>query len=330
MKLVDMHCDTIARIYEESKENRIHLRENNFQLDLMKMRESDYLLQNFACFVNLGATDRPFEYTNKLIDIFDEEIAINSDLISKVLYYSDIENNIKKSKLSAMLTIEEGEACEGSIEKLEYFYKRGVRMMTLTWNYENSLAFPNKKILDENGKYIRTVVDTENGLKDRGYEFIERMEDLGMIIDVSHLNDAGIWDVLKSTKKPFVASHSNARALSSHPRNLSDEMIKAMANRGCKAGLNYYSLFLRDFRVGEKEFSYIDDCVKQAKYMIDKGGEDFLGLGSDYDGIDDNIEWENGANTLKIMKALEKVGFSARLIDKIMGENVLSLYKEIL
>lgn len=330
MKLVDMHCDTISRIYEESKEERIHLYENNFQVDLKKMKEANYLLQNFACFVNLGKVDRPFEYANKLIDIFDEEMSLNTDLISKVYAYSDIENNIKNNKLSAMLSIEEAEVCEASLENLQHFYRRGVRMMTLTWNYENSLAYPNKKVFDSNGKFIKTVPDFNRGLKEKGFEFINRMEELGIIIDVSHLNDAGIVDVLGNTKKPFVASHSNARRICAHPRNLSDELIKKMADKGCVIGLNYYSEFLRNFRTEEKKFSYLDDCIRQAKYIINKGGEDFLGLGSDYDGIDDNIEWKDVSGTQMLLRAFEKAGFSARLIDKISGENVLRLYKEVL
>ena len=295
----------------------------------MRMKKADYLLQNFACFINLSDISKPFEHTNHLIDIFDREIEKNNDLIGKVSCYSDIEENIHNNKMSALLTIEEGEACEGSIEKLEHFYKRGVRMMTITWNYENSLAYPNKKVLDKNNKLLRVEPDFENGLKKKGFEFIERMQELGMIIDISHLNDAGISDILANTKLPFVASHSNARAICTHPRNLTDENIKKMANRACVAGLNYYSSFLRDFKSDETAFSYIDDCARQIIYMLDKGGEDFVGLGSDYDGIDDKLEWKDCGGTLKIIDALHKKGISQRVIDKITHQNVLNLYKEI-
>lgn len=331
MKIADMHCDTILRLYNENKKAPLSdLRKNNFHIDLEKMKKADYLLQNFACFIYLKDIKEPFCHANKLIDLFESEMSKNTDLIKQVRTYKEIEKNIESNIMSALLTLEEGEACEGSIDKLEHFYDRGVRMMTLTWNYENSLAFPNRKISDKEGRYLRSEPDTKNGLKKRGFEFIERMQELGMIIDVSHLSDAGIFDVLKNTKKPFVASHSNARAVAENPRNLSDEMIKAMAQRGCVAGLNFYSGFLRNRTKGEKDFSYLEDVARQALYMLDKGGEDFVGLGSDYDGIDSELEWKNAQGTYMILETFKKFGLSARLIDKICSTNVLRLYKEVL
>ena len=331
MKIADMHCDTILRLYNENKKAPLSdLRKNNFHIDLEKMKKADYLLQNFACFIYLKDIKEPFCHANKLIDLFESEVSKNTDLIKQVRTYKEIEKNIESNIMSALLTLEEGEACEGSIDKLEHFYDRGVRMMTLTWNYENSLAFPNRKISDKEGRYLRSEADTKNGLKKRGFEFIERMQELGMIIDVSHLSDAGIFDVLKNTKKPFVASHSNARAVAENPRNLSDEMIKAMAQRGCVAGLNFYSGFLRNRTKGEKDFSYLEDVARQALYMLDKGGEDFVGLGSDYDGIDSELEWKNAQGTYMILETFKKFGLSSRLIDKICSTNVLRLYKEVL
>ena len=112
-------------------------------------------------------------------------------------------------------------------------------MMTITWNFPNELGFPNGK--DESVSPARSVPDTEHGLTETGIAFVQEMERIGMIIDISHLNDAGIRDVFRYTKKPFVASHSNARALARHPRNLTDEMIRALAERGGVAGINYYA-----------------------------------------------------------------------------------------
>ena len=140
-------------------------------------------------------------------------------MIGIVRSYRDIEDNWRKGRMSALLTIEEGGVCQGSLRFLRDFYRLGVRMMTLTWNFPNELGFPNKRERREDGTtYL--VPDQSNGLTGTGIEFVEEMERLGMIIDVSHLNDAGIWDVFRHTKKPFVASHSNARAVASHPRNM--------------------------------------------------------------------------------------------------------------
>ena len=226
------------------------------------------------------------------------------------------------------MTIEEGEAIEGSIEKLENFYKRGVRMMTLTWNFENSIGFGNKRIT-ENGEFVRYVPDLDNGLKPFGFEVVEKMEELGMIIDVSHLSDAGIYDIIDMAKKPFVASHSNARAVCNHVRNLTDEMIKKMADRGCIAGLNFYPEFLSgDFSNREKK-AYIEDAVEMLKYMVKVGGGEFAALGSDYDGFDGTLEWKDASGTESLIDAMERERFSQSLIENITYKNALRVIKEV-
>ena len=159
------------------------------------------------------------------------EIEKNKDDIGIVYSYDDIIKNQKNNKMSALLSIEEGGACKGDLALLRNFYRLGVRMMTLTWNYENELSFPNGHFYDEKSKERR-------GLKEKGFEFINEMERLGMIIDVSHLSDDGIYDVYNNTKNPFIASHSNARSICSHQRNLTDDMIKKIGERGGIIGVN--------------------------------------------------------------------------------------------
>jgi len=258
MKVVDMHCDTISEIYKDHRAGgNASILENSMMIDLKKMQAGDYGLQNFALYTNLDrAEGKPFEYCMQLLDTFYNEMEAHRDMIGIVKSYKDIEENWKQGKMSALLTIEEGGVCQGELGFLRNFYRLGVRMMTLTWNYPNELAFPNKREMQENGR-SRLVADTENGLTETGVRFVREMERLGMIIDISHLNDAGIWDVFRHTKKPFVASHSNARAVASHARNLTDEMIRALAERGGVVGINYYSCFLHDFAEGESEISRI-------------------------------------------------------------------------
>lgn len=331
MQIADMHCDTLALLYNRKLKNKPYdLGNNDFSIDIEKLKKGDYLLQNFACFISLRRVDNPYEYVNSMIDLFDEQILRYNDVIKQVKSYEDIQNNIKNGYISALLTVEEGEACQGDIKKLEALYERGVRMMTLTWNFENSLAYPNKVIKDSSNKFIGMAVDEDRGLKKAGKEIVYRMQELGMIVDVSHLNDAGMNDVLEISKKPFVASHSNARGVCNHPRNLSDYMIKAMADRGCVAGLNFCPDFLRVFDKDEKKVCYISDCINQLRYMVDKGGIEFVGLGSDYDGIDDDVEWGNASGMGIFVDALKKSGFTSSQLDKILFGNVLRLYKEVL
>jgi membrane dipeptidase len=164
------------------------------------------------------------------------------------------------------------------------------------------------------------------GLTKTGIEFVQEMEKLGMIIDVSHLNDAGICDVLRYTKKPFVASHSNARAICSHPRNLPDDLIVAIAERGGVMGINYNPPFLKD---GE-EVSRIEDMVRHIKYIKNLAGVQCIGLGSDFDGIGGKLEISSPADLPLLQQALEKEGFSESEIEAIFYKNVLRVYQEIL
>ena len=331
MKVADMHCDTISELYK----NRIKGREgtileNGLMVDLKKMAAGDYLLQNFALYVNLERDgDRPFEYCMELLDTFYQELEAHKDMIGIVTSYHDIEENRKAGRMSALLTIEEGGVCQGRLEFLRNFYRLGARMMTLTWNFKNELAFPNKRV-ELPGGLAAYEADEVNGLTETGIRFVEEMERLGMIIDISHLNDAGIWDVFRYTKKPFVASHSNARALAPHPRNLTDEMIKSLSERGGVMGINYYAPFLSYIEPGTMETSSIDRMIGHMKHIKNVGGIQCIGLGSDFDGVDCPLEMENASELPKLSDAMEKAGFTQSEIEAVFYRNVLRVYKKVL
>lgn len=325
MKVVDMHCDTISELHGRRRQEGQTIWNNALHLDLQKMKKGDYRLQNFALYVCLEDQDQPFAYAMELVDTFYQELEAYPELIGVVKSYVDIRENWKAGRMSALLTIEEGGVCQGNLRFLRDFYRLGVRMMTLTWNYPNELGWPNR--LTEDG---RRVPDTEHGLTERGIEFLEEMERLGMIIDISHLNDGGIWDVFRYTKKPFVASHSNARALASHPRNLTDEMIRKLADRGGVAGINYSAAFLRDWKDGEKKISLISDMVAHMKHMKNIGGIGCIGLGSDFDGIVGELEMKTAADLPLLEAQMQRQGFTSSEIEAIFYGNVLRVYKEIL
>lgn len=223
--------------------------------------------------------------------------------------------------MSALLTLEEGEVCQGDPALLRTLYRLGARMMTFTWNYENSLAWPGR----EGG-----LPETEKGLKEKGFEILEEMEALGMIVDVAHLSDAGIWDVLRTAKKPFVASHSNARSLASHARNLTDEMIRAIAEKGGVIGINYYCNFLEDIPEGGRQISRISRMVEHMKHIRQVGGAGCIGLGSDFDGIYGEVEIGNSAGLPRLAEAMESAGFTAGEVEAVFHGNVLRLYREVL
>lgn len=329
MKVADMHCDTIAELYYDHRDGGdASILENRLHIDLKRMKQGDYLLQNFALFTHLGREAKPFEHTMKLLDTFYTELEAHQDLIGIVRGWEDIEANRKAGRMSAMLTLEEGGVCQGELAYLRDFYRLGARMMTLTWNFENELAYPNKIGAEHPPK---CVPDTVNGLKEKGIEFVREMERIGMIIDVSHLNDAGIWDVFKYTKKPFVASHSNARALASHPRNLTDEMIKALAERGGVAGINFCAAFLQNEVDGvEPDHSYCRDMVAHMKHMRAIGGIGCIGLGTDFDGIGSIVEMKDCSGIQMLADEMSAQGFTDGEIEAVFCGNVLRLYKELL
>lgn len=330
MKVADMHCDTIGELYrlkQEGKEGT--LAENGLHVALDKMEAGDYGLQNFALFVCLKNNEQPFEQAMEMADLFYQEIERNRDRIRAVTTWKEIEENWNAGRLSALLTLEEGDVCLGRLELLRDFYRLGVRMMTLTWNYPNRLGWPNQ-IIWEGPDAGKVVPDTEHGLTETGITFLEEMERLGMIIDISHLNDRGIQDVFEHTKKPFVASHSNARAVASHPRNLTDEMVRRLADRGGVMGINFCGAFLRDWKREEDEESLVEDMVRHIKHIKNVGGIGCIGLGSDFDGIGGRLELSSAADLPRLARAMEKAGFSASEIEAVFYKNVLNLYRELL
>lgn len=323
MKVIDFHCDTISQLFDYRKKGEeINLRENKLHLDIEKMKKSDYMLQVFASYIDLGNNKYPLETCLNHIDLFYKEVEKNKNDIGIVYSYEDILKNQQENKISAMLSIEEGGACKGDLALLRNFYRLGVRMMTLTWNYENELSYPNGHFYDEDSNERR-------GLKEKGFEFIDEMEKLGMVIDVSHLSDDGIYDVYNNTKKPFIASHSNARSICSHQRNLTDDMIGKIGERGGIIGVNFFSSFLKN-NVNYKDISMIEDIVNHMKYIANVGGIETVAIGSDFDGIECGLEFTDSSNMQLISKHMKENGFREDDIEKVFYKNALRLFKEVL
>ena len=222
--------------------------------------------------------------------------------------------------MSALLTIEEGGVCLGELEKLREFHEAGARMLTLTWNYENELGHP-AAMQGDHWKNYRANEKRPLGLKERGFEFVAEMERLGMIVDVSHLSDDGFFDLCEHATKPFVASHSNSRAMCGHRRNLTDEMLRAVGEKGGVVGLNFYSAFLTE----KKERAGLEMLAEHAKRMIRMAGEDAVALGTDFDGFErkDLPEKLEGAERIELVwDAFQKAGITSRQTEKIAYGNL--------
>ena len=321
MKVVDMHCDTIGELWKAEKAGKpISLRSNSLHIDLEKMQKGDYLLQNFAMFVFLGREKDPLVNVLEMIDVYNRAMAENADLIAPVLKYEDIEKNRAAGKLSGMLTIEEGAVLKGNPYVVRSLYRLGVRMLTLTWNFENEIGYPNTIVKAKDYDPSRHY-----GLKPEGIEIGREMNRVGMIVDVSHLGDDSFWDVVKYCDGPFVASHSNARAVCNHTRNMTDDMIRALADKGGVMGLNFCGDFLNP-----NGKSRVEDMVRHAKHILNVGGSDILGLGTDYDGIDGDLELDHCDKMQLLAQEMDRQGFSTEQIEKIFHGNVLRLYREVL
>lgn len=311
MNLIDMHCDTIYKLMDDPG---FSLYKNNFSIDIEKMKRANYKAQFFAMFVDAEETPNRLNRALDMANRFHLEMDKSKEYIKLVTNYDEFKSNESQGKISAFLTIEEGGVLEGDISNLKKFYDLGVRLMTLTWNFKNEIGYP---------AYDRA--NNHKGLTSFGVEVIDQMNNLGIIIDVSHLSDGGFYDVVKYSKHPFVASHSNARAVQNHQRNLTDEMIRILSNKGGVTGINFCTKFLAEDRISKVEY-----MVNHIKHIKNIGGVDVIALGTDFDGIHSKVEIEDASQMGKLVYALEKEKFSADEIEKICYKNVERVIRDTL
>lgn len=312
MKSIDLHCDTIMCLMESGRAEGLY--RNSLCVDIEKLRQVNAQAQFFAMFVNMQKDGDPHLRALKMIDRFFQELKANETEIALAKNYNEFLKNQEKGKLSAFLTIEEGGALKGDLANLRNFYRLGVRLITLTWNYPNEIGYPN--IIAEY---------RDNGLTDFGREVVAEMNYLGMLIDVSHLSNQGFFDVAELTEMPFVASHSNAWSITPHPRNLTDDMIKILAAKGGVIGINFEKSFL-----GDDDISKIDNIVTHIQHIYKVGGSEVLALGSDFDGISPELEVAHIGQLNKLADALALHGFRANDIEKICWKNALRVIKDTL
>ena len=207
--MIDLHCDTFLKMMLPAEDGtRIHLKKNNLHIDIERLKKVGASAQMFAVFTpikrleNYGfSAENSFEYVKAVSKLMDDEFKLNKDDIALATNYSDYLKNMNDGKISAFKTIEEGYILDNKIERMQELYDMNFRILGLIWCPENCNGFCNSKDPDLMSK----------GLKPFGIEVVEKANELGMIIDVSHLSDGGFYDVCKYSKKPFMATHSNCR-----------------------------------------------------------------------------------------------------------------------
>ena len=315
MRNIDLHCDTILFCFEGNQS----LRQFGGHINLEKLISGGCLAQCFALFIPTYETAvqylhreyDPWELYGMLLDCYRRNLADSADYLRPALSADQVRENREKGFLSSILTVEDGVEIDGKLSRFDRVYDDGVRMMTLTWNYENCMGYPNSSDPKEHSR----------GLKPFGVEAVGKMNELGMIIDVSHLSEGGFYDVAAHSKKPFVASHSCCRALRDHPRNLTDDQLRVLADAGGVVGINFYDQFLG----GRDGYTAVDDIVRHILHVRDVAGVDAIAFGSDFDGIESELEFGDYAGFPQLLRALEK-HFTEDEIDKISSENFLRVF----
>ena len=308
--MIDLHCDTIMQLLDHPDSGDLY--RNTWKIDIEKLQKAHSKVQDFALFINLGETNDPYGRYEEMRNLCTTQIHLYGEHIQHVLSYQDVESVYESGKIGALMSIEEGGVLGGDLDKLKQAYQDGVRLITLTWNYPNGLGEPH-------------CGEQHKKLTPKGIEFVEAMQDLGIVVDCSHLNDAGTEQLGDILDVPFVASHSNAREVTAHTRNLPDNLIKLLANKGGVIGLNFAQSFL-----GTSPVSRIDDIVKHGLYLINKGGEDVVALGTDFDGIKPNTEIKDASEMYRLYDAFKEAGLSVEQCEKLFWKNADRLLKEIL
>ena len=308
--MIDLHCDTIMQLLDHPDSGDLY--RNTWKIDIEKLQKAHSKVQDFALFINLGKTNDPYGRYEEMRNLCTTQIHLYGEHIQHVLSYQDVESVYASGKIGALMSIEEGGVLGGDLDKLKQAYQDGVRLITLTWNYPNGLGEPH-------------CGEQHKKLTPKGVEFVEAMQDLGIIVDCSHLNDAGTEQLDDILEVPFIASHSNAREVTAHTRNLPDNLIKLIANKGGVIGLNFAQSFL-----GTSPVSRIEDIVKHGLYLINKGGEDVVALGTDFDGIKPDTEIKDASEMYRLYDAFKEAGLSVEQCEKLFWKNADRLLKEIL
>jgi membrane dipeptidase len=364
--VIDTHADTPQRFLDENFDIGSTDPKDIGHISLDKARAGNLGAEFFSIWVDPETNQGHFaQHTLDLIDSVYEQATHHPERMMMAFSVDDIERARKQKKLAALMGIEGGHSIENDIHLLRDFYRLGVRYMTLSWSNTNEWA-------DSSGDIDDPKIQHHNGLTDFGKQVVLEMNRLGMIVDISHVADKTFWDTIATTKAPVIASHSSARALANAPRNMTDDMLRAVAKNGGVVDVNFFSGFLDQnywnalqaqkteqaaatrayldkLKAEGKQITYVDDdritrewmakiprapftvLIDHIDHIAKVAGIDHVGLGSDFDGVSGATPagMDSAADLPKITQALLDRGYSAEDIHKILGGNVLRVFKEV-
>ncbi len=307
--IADLHCDTVGKIIKG-----VDIRKDNkeTQIDIPKLKKGGVNLQVFASFVSPRFA--PHHCARRALVLLETTLTLiekNREFL--LIKHPDEIKKLRKGKIGILLAIEGGDAIEGSLELLRAFYRLGVRILTLTWNKSNLI-----------GDAALDSTKPHNGLSNFGKQVVKEMNKLKMIIDISHASEKTFWDVYENTELPFIASHTGVYAIRKHKRNLKDEQIKAISERGGLIGI----FFLPDYisKVSPVRVKHVVDHIDHIKEI---GGIDIIALGSDFDGMSKRTKGlEHTGKLTSLTETLLKRGYTEGDVKKILGQNFLKFFNK--
>lgn len=307
--LFDAHCDTLLHMYNTGE----GLLQNQAQVDLERSAFFAPYAQFFAIFQDGGKPGPAlWDQFCAMADLFECEVRRSSEQVCHCRTARDAQCAAQQGKAAAFLSVEGAELLECSVERLEHAHRIGVRAVTLTWNHANALS----------GSHCD---EPQRGLSARGVEFVAAMRRLGMLIDVSHLSDAGFWDVIDCSPGPLIATHSNARGIQFHTRNLTDNQITAIINNRGVIGLNLYTPFVGDEGCG------VDRLAAHLEHIWQLGGEDAVALGGDWDGAAGRMPrgFRDIRDWCVLFDALLARNYPESLLKNLFYNNMLRIVSEV-
>lgn len=356
--VIDTHNDILIQVMEKGID--ISKEQSSTQTDLVRWIKGGLDVQIFSIYVPEKYKKNYYSYVNSEIDKLEEIAAAHPDMLNLCYKYEDVMKCVNQGKVCGLLGGEGGTMIEGSLEKLENLYNRGLRYLTLTWNNSNQIGTSAR---DETERRVK------GGLTEFGKSVVEKMDELGMLVDVSHLGERSFWDVVDISKNPIIASHSCVYNICPHYRNLKDEQIKAIAKSGGVICINFYTKFLdasgtsqssyynQKYKVALNEIeekndndlvrfneerikfiennpiasgTSVDKVIEHIDYIVKLVGIDYVGLGSDFDGeVNTPSELYDGTCYPIITRKLADHGYNEQDIRKILGLNFLRVLKQI-
>lgn len=302
--LIDLHCDTLTKGNDPAHS----LNQPSLAVAISKIPPRVKWAQCFAIFIpDALRGEDAVKYFDTYCRHFEEQMRLYGDRITPCVTAGEIDAAFACGKYAALLTVEGGCILKGDLQRIAVLRERGVRILTLVWNGANELG---------------SGILGKDGLTDFGKACIPALEEQGILIDVSHLNDAGFADVAALAKKPFLATHSNARAVARHPRNLTDEQIRTIAARGGLVGMNFYTRFLRE----DDAPCTMEDLLRHIEHFLALGAEDSIALGSDYDGADLPECLNSVEKSFEIGNYLLRQNFRESTVEKIVFRNAMNFF----